>query len=1285
MRVNKLFRPLGGVGLMLALMGRVGATPTENIGLQVLPAPGPVAVDGKYNDWDLSGSVFASNDVETQRDDYAVWLAAMYDRDCLYILARFKDRTPLNNPGQTIANYGFAGDSLQIRTITRPETAGALTCNLTAWRGNDGSDVVNLDYEGAKPEVKDAKAQGGRQAFTVSPDGAGYAQEIAIPWNLLTKDGHPLHAGGQFQMTFEPNFTTPGKGRLSVKDVFKPVPAIDRVFTFMSKNEWGVATLAAKGRLVLRPVRVAGGREFPTTLQNGVPAADWAGLGAPGAAPALPGFKPITFTLPADSYVSLNVRNAQGQVVCHLLRGAFYPKGGHTVLWDGLSTPNAHQPGTPVPAGAYTWSALTHGAVGLRWRGFADNGGSAPWDNGPTTNWGGDHGQPNACATDAGRVFLGWTAAEAGSALVATDLAGNVVWKNNRGGIAGAERVAASNGVVYVLNGPKDLYHLNAKDGSYLGWGGANSPDASADVNPLDLWPNAADKPDKVDGLMAVPGAVIVSLAKQNALLILDGATGRLIKTVTVPAPGALADGSRLTGVRGRLPSLVYVVSGGANVLAVNPWSGASKTLISGLSHATGITTDAANDIYVGVGAPDNQVRVYDAAGKFLRAIGRPGGRAPLGPWQADGLRFISGLTVDRDGKLWVAESDDSPKRVSVWDSQTGRFVREFFGAAHYGAGGGAISPRDPNIMVGSGCEWRLDPRTGRARCLAVITRDGMNNSRFGVGANGRLYLVVANGSGFTSDPVQLFERLGDGQYALRARFAYDAKASLTHYWADADGDGREQPAEVSTVPGVLKISGWYMSVTPDLTLYSGYGQYKVAGFTPAGAPRYDLAHPVPLPNAGEQGGMGAQTGVGSADGRLVLYNGAYGASRSTFDCYDIASGRRLWAYPNDYVGVHGSHNATGPEPGLIRGAFDIVGAATLPAPIGGIWVIPTNVSEWHILTSDGFYLTRLFQPDPMKYQFPAEAAPGADMTNAPPGLGGEDFGGSVTLGQNGKLYVQAGKTGFWNLEVTGLETAKLIPGGRLTLTQSDTAQAARLQADEQQAVSGPHALNVARLTPTFSGDLAHDFAGTDLVHYQKGDDTAATSAVAFDERNLYLGWDVKDNTPWANGATAPEDMYIGGDTVDFQFGTDPRADGARADAGPGDLRLSLGNFSGKDTAVLYRKTSSVKKPFVFHSGVVADYPMDYVGIVPDAKITVTKRGDGYTVEAVIPLSALGVASLTGLSLSGDFGVTFGDPAGRRTRLRSYWSNQHTGIVDDAVFELMLEPRNWGKLTFQKP
>jgi len=177
----------------------------------------------------------------------------------------------------------------------------------------------------------------------------------------------------------------------------------------------------------------------------------------------------------------------------------------------------------------------------------------------------------------------------------------------------------------------------------------------------------------------------------------------------------------------------------------------------------------------------------------------------------------------------------------------------------------------------------------------------------------------------------------------------------------------------------------------------------------------------------------------------------------------------------------------------------------------------------------------------------------------------------------------------------------------------------------------------------------------------------------------------VKDNTPWMNSATDPAQMYTGGDTVDFQLGADPKADKNRSEAVRGDLRLSIGNFQGKPTAVLFRKVSEVKKPKTFSSGVVKEYRMDYMDVVSEARIKV-QLDDGkqwYVVEAAVPLSVLGIKPVDGLVLKGDFGVTHGDAAGQRTCLRTYWNNQKTGIVDDAVFELMMEPKNWGEMVFR--
>jgi len=236
----KLSRALVVFSLLLLTRAAV-ATETENVGMRVLPAPGKVAVDGKVNDWDLSGGVFVCGDVESLRDKVSLWVHTMYDDQNLYVLARWRDETPLNNPGQTIADYGFAGDCLQLRFIAAPETPEERTSHWTCWKGRDGADLMDVQYgkqfnDGGN--LKDAKTAGAAQAFATDKDGKGYVQELAIPWKLLGKTAASPGAGKSFIMTIEPNYTVGSNGRLTLKDVFKPGITPDRVFTFMSANTW---------------------------------------------------------------------------------------------------------------------------------------------------------------------------------------------------------------------------------------------------------------------------------------------------------------------------------------------------------------------------------------------------------------------------------------------------------------------------------------------------------------------------------------------------------------------------------------------------------------------------------------------------------------------------------------------------------------------------------------------------------------------------------------------------------------------------------------------------------------------------------------------------------------------------------------------------------------------------------------------------------------------------------------------------------------------------------------
>ena len=1376
--------------------GAARATETEHLGMQVLPAPGKVVIDGKFDDWDLTGGIFATSDAESLRDQYSMWFYTMYDAENLYLLARWKDPTPLNNPGVK-GDMGFAGDCLQFRTVTTDAAGKELTAHWDCWKYREGGDVVSVQFgqrfnEGKLP---DATSQGVRQAFAVDADGKGYVQEIAVPWKLLTADKQPLKAGGRMVMTLEPNFTAGALGRITMKDIFKPGVQIDRVFTFQGPTCWGYATLEKAGKLEPRPVRLSDGREFAVTMEAGLPVVNWNGLIQ---SKELPGFKPLRFTMPFDGYLSLNLFAPDGTVARQLLTCGFFAKGEHEVKWDGLTTPYWRTPGQAVQPGEFTWKAIAHQGIGLRLRGWACNGGSAPWDSSLTSNWGGDHGVPSSCTTDGEKVYLGWTGAEAGKALVACDLEGNVQWKHTHGGMGGAEivavdKTAGEHGIVYVNKWGSLIYRLDAKTGNYASWKGKDSPDLPIGA----IWETTAkaagpNMPDRIDGMDARGGKVYVSCGSPNfrrvdirdlkAMLlrlaagegfhgtlfaklhansqtkirkfkddpkldlnelcasphyqipdirddvvnvfnsllnekslvpdaaqfsavdlalanrrhiektlpedivpvrvgfvaVLAGDTGAVVKLIDLEKPGF---------IRAVSDDLVYVVQDQRNVVAVNPQSGAVKPVLTGLEGVSGVTTDAEGRLYVSLRGAEQQVRIFTADGKPAGAIGRKGGRPAIGPFVQDGVLNPAGLVVDKQGKLWVAEANETPKRFSVWqaradaDKKEGAFIKQFFGPTHYGASGGAINPRDPNVMAGEGCEWRIDPATGRDECLGTFDTHEAGAALYAEGGNGKLYLVTINSSLSRKPPrLEIRERLGDARFALRGTIEVKAAEKQTVFWADANGDEQEQADELATHPAPLTMTGylgWSLNMNGDLTLYANGRQFKVAEFTKCGAPRYDVAGARTI--AGFDGGA-----LSTPDNRrLVAVDDAF------FTGFDVASGKPLWKYPNTFSGVHGSHNAPPPEVGLIRGGFGLVGNALLPTPVGGIWAVNGNIGEWHLLTEDGFYLTRLFQGDGFKTQWPEQAVPGTILDNVPPGLGGEDFGGSMRQGADGKVYIQAGKTALWNVEVTGLETIQALSGGKVAIGADDVKTAQTFREKQLQAAEGNKKYAVKKSTIAFTGDLDADFKSFEAAEklaFEKQPGSRVRVAMARDDATLYVGWEVHDETPWVNGADGAEFLYARGDTVDLQLGTAPAADPKRTEPVKGDLRLSIGNFQGQPTAVVYRKVADEKKPKVFSSGVVKEYAMDSVAVLADAKVVakVDAPGKRYVVEAAIPLASLGLAIKDGLTLRGDFGATHGDKSGNDTLLRTHWNNQATGLVNDEVFELRMEPANWGEITFQR-
>ena len=1297
------------------------ATETENTDFRILPVPpsagsgqaGKVVVDGKFEDWDLSGSLLICSDVENYRDQYSSWQSAMYDKENLYLLARWADATPMNNPGLCGSDSGWGGDCLQVRAIINssgfPDTkakedpAGQRTTHITAWCGRDGRTMVGLVYgkrfnEG---EVKDAQKEGAQQAFLKDADGKGYVQEIAIPWKLLTKDGSIPKVGDTIVMTYEPNFGTSSRMRISTKDLFRPGVTPDRVFAFRSYDRWGLAKLEPAGKMAPLPVRLSDSRTFPVKVVNGVPTVDWNGLYKED---TLEGFAKIDLQMPEDGVVSLIVKNADGQVVRNLVNAKFMTKGSQEVLWDGLTTPSDRKPGNPVPAGNYTWEAIWHKGIGLSLVGWACNGGKAPFDS-PGGNWGGDQGNPCAVDGDQGSLFLGWGGSEAGKALVCTDLDGKVKWRHKRGGFGGAQLLAVDKGIIFVYDQGQGnvLYRLDVKKGEYVNWQGAEEATLELGKVLTAYRPADATNEPAASGLAALGGKLFVAYGSLNVpwnkpqpggdtLVVLDAATGKLVKAIKVEDPRDLK-----IGADGKL----YMVCGTSKIVVVNPETDALTTVIDGLKDVRSVAGDKDGNIYAGLGDPENQIDVFDPTGKRLRSIGKPGGRNLLGPWDRNGIRFVAGLKVDSKGKLWVMERDSAPRRISVWDAQTGVFEKEFFGPTDYGAGGGAICPADPYTMIGEGCEWKIAQDTGKAECVAVVHRGRWQNARFGTGKDGRVYAAVGGGwHGFY--PVYIYERLAPAEWKLRSKLspmAPDGKPGEGEavkegrlggmiVWADANGDGLEQPEERKEYPMDLGgwIDGWYMCFNQAMTFSGGKYRIDVTGWTACGAPVYDPSKALPLPvpeDLATRGGMGAQKDLVSEDGNYVIFNGRYGAEHSDFPCYDIRTGKRVFAYPNNYVGVHGGHMAPPAKRGLIRAAYDFAGTVSVPAPLGNLFVVGTDKGEWHILSSSGFYLTGLFEGDPMKIRWPEEAVPGANMNTVPPGMGAEDFGGSITRANDGTVYLQAGKTAFINCKVSGLDTVKLLGSGSLKISSEDMMKAQEFKVKYLSVQDSAKSVEAKKKSIVFTGKPGNDF-GAESLSFGPGN-AKIRAWLAHDDESLFVAWQVEDKTPWVNGATGFENLYACGDTVDLQLGTDPGADGKRKEAVKGDLRLSIGRLQSNDVAVIYRKVSDEKAPKTFYSGVwKSGYTMEFVKTLDHVKIEAKPfPGKYYIVEAAIPLKELGVRLKPALKLKGDLGATFSDPEGKDTSLRVYWSNQAVGIVADEVEELKMQPALWGEFSLE--
>jgi hypothetical protein len=801
-----------------------------------------------------------------------------------------------------------------------------------------------------------------------------------------------------------------------------------------------------------------------------------------------PGEGPIGIRLALDKpgYVTLVIENENGVRVRNLISERYFEAGEHVVGWDGLD-----EAGVPaftqgsydllpnlVRPGVYRVRGLVRDKVNLVYELSANTPGSPPWNTPDSSGgWLSDHSPPSGMVSlpaDRPRMLIASFIAEAGHGLVWTDLDGRK--------LSGERTIGAGGGWWggYLL--ARDAVQFNAPEAYLTGaWKGT-----------LELWsihPNRKvftysftdQSQTGVEGVAVRDGLAVLSLDKAGQLLFVDVAAGQLYAQPEVERPRGLTfDGAgRLLAVSGDRLLRFTLPEAATDMILPEP-----EVLIpAGLEHASQITMDSADRIYIGFRGSLHQVKVYSPEGEFLHDIGEPGG-VQLGLYNPLRMHNPAGLAISADNRLWVAENSSSPKRISIW-SLDGKLEKWLVGPPQYGGGGSLSADKKRFYYAGNGnagLEFAVDWEGGTSTLANIYYLPGgpgdiglspgtwVNAPQTPILFDDREYLTNAYNSHPTRgvDSVVLWIKRNGIAIAVAAigrpehlailkgeEFQARRQATGNQYfaWSDLNGNGQVQSEEVTFTPelaGVRQLGP--LVVGRDLSISSVGGLvWRPQEFTEQGVPIYDAAKVESavedlMVDAGAAGGCQALI---AADGTLVTTGGPLRGFRD---------GQLVWSYPNRWPSLDTCHwgfrwqiaRIPSPAPGLVVGTTRLVGATVTAAgeDAGELWALNGNTGSIYLFTTDGLFVATLF-PD-QRVPGAADACPpherGVLLNNATPGE--EHFWPTINPTADGGVFLVSeikagGRRAQSNVvRVDGLDSIRRIPAAKITLTPTQLAAA---------------------------------------------------------------------------------------------------------------------------------------------------------------------------------------------------------------------------------------------------
>lgn len=1277
--------------------------------LYAVPVPGAVAIDGKLDDWDLSGQieVFVTSDTRAEK---SAKFAVMFDAEALYLSGEVRDDSPMMNRHDPVAkgNKVWDADSMQFRMTFDPDRPYPETENTSLYtRGSTAKDVrddikhLTLWYytDQQTPSLMIHQGMTYRLGnpdwapFGVVPndqfqavyrkwdDGKGYTFEYRIPWKTFGIK-RPMTGGDSVAGAMQFNWGKPDGLKIS-DPVAGSAPDLMREpgFAFQNTKCWGRVFFSKTGKV------------DPALVLAGVPKEK---------------VKPLEFSyeLPVAGEVTLQLVDEKKLVRRTLLAQQPRKAGPNTEKWDGLD-----DWGQPLEPGSYQLRGIVSDPIRGEYLFSLHNSGQPPYRTvDQSGGWGADHGEPASVSALADGLLLGWVSAEYSWGILRTDMEGRKLWgiKNDAVFLANdGERFftfnSASRGV------PAKVQGFDLLDGRPLNFDNGQPFLTSPKGGTLES--------DVVTGLACANGKIYVSYGARNLVAVYAARSGDLETVLEVPSAGVLAarpDGS------------LAAISGGALVALRD---GKIEPLASEhLDHPTGIAVDAQGRIYVASQGVLQDVAVFESNGKFMRFIGKQGGRPAMGKYDPSGMYQPKGLTVDVKGRLWVAENSDYPKRISVWDTGNGSLVKEFFGASDYFAYA-TIDPKNPLEAYCHNVLWKIDWKNKSAEPMTTIWRrtdPGMVDEpgtpalprgfQMFTAKNGKQY-----GWGYSRrdrKPI-LYRRDGDLFKPFAALVRVDREKGLgtnlgvqelddpakfpdgKYLWQDANDDQRFQANEFvdlsdsgapvkADTKAETKAPGRDASKTARA---AGKGGGKASSAAASGAPLrlqyvgedltiWMLGGKTLSPVKWLKNGQpvydkekmtdnvltSAKTGSGSGyiwqDPDSSIYT--LDLERSPSLARWTPQGEMLWGYPNIPPWKKSLGMAiTGP--GRIQG---------LTGPLGIAGDFTANMSYFgvvHIFRRDGTYVAAIFKDRRTGVVGPEEGqseGQGASMVQIVTEPGGKP-----------RTMILGGSADARITEIHGLETIRDLPKKNFVITAAETQKAVEALVANKAAIAEERPLVIGHGRSFFD---AGKKTGRTLDE-TRGFDVAA----AVDGKNLVFRYEIKSSSPLVNAVSDPNILFKGGNCLDIQIATDPKADPARKTPAPGDVRLLItmqqrpGESQPSPYAVLYRpKVKGFTGQPIVLSSPTGTEPFDEIRVIKDLELTLSKSVSGFVAEVAVPLTLLGLEEpKAGDTLRMDLGYLYGTTTGSSIAARSYLFNRSfsAGVIDDVPNESRLEPAQWGK------